>query len=159
ETTLDSLAPFSYQTVSWSGTFPAGIPAGTYYLGWIIDSDNVVAEFDESNNTGFKSSPLLTISNPAVPDIRITPTTLNFSGAAAASEETNQPPALRPTGAAAAAPVPVTKEKLIDGAQIMQDFVQHPKVRVIANLQSPLAVQAALNFRSKPEMAAWRTTV
>lgn len=41
---------------------PVGIPAGVYYVGWIIDPLNQVSESNESNNTGYDSR---TISLPA----------------------------------------------------------------------------------------------
>ncbi len=39
-------------TLSWMGNFPTDIAAGTYYVGWLIDPDNRVAEENELNNTG-----------------------------------------------------------------------------------------------------------
>lgn len=35
---------------SWTGQFPTTIPAGTYYVGWLIDQDNNIEEADEDNN-------------------------------------------------------------------------------------------------------------
>jgi hypothetical protein len=35
----------------WLRSFPGGIPAGEYYVGYIIDADNEVEESDETNNT------------------------------------------------------------------------------------------------------------
>jgi V8-like Glu-specific endopeptidase len=54
----------------WSGAganhaFPT-IPAGNYYVGWLIDSFNYVSEYDESNNVGIITSNLLAVL-PAVP--------------------------------------------------------------------------------------------
>jgi len=46
----------------WSGSFPSSIPAGTYYVGWIIDSNNVIAESNESNNTAYKTGYQLTVT-------------------------------------------------------------------------------------------------
>ncbi len=36
--------------LSWLDTIPASIPAGQYYVGWLIDPDNSVSEDDETNN-------------------------------------------------------------------------------------------------------------
>lgn len=41
--------------------FPTDIPAGSYYIGWIIDPEDEVTESDEHNNVAFKSSYLLTV--------------------------------------------------------------------------------------------------
>lgn len=45
--------------------FPSGIPAGQYYVGWILDSNNDVCESGvpggESNNTGYISGTKLTV--------------------------------------------------------------------------------------------------
>ncbi len=49
----------------WTGQFPTSIPAGSYYVGWIIDPDNEVNESDEDNNTAYKEDYQLTVS-PAV---------------------------------------------------------------------------------------------
>ncbi|MFX1476180.1 MAG: CARDB domain-containing protein, partial [Promethearchaeota archaeon] len=49
---VSSINPWSSRTVTWSGTFPAGLSTGTYYVGWIIDSDADVTELDEGNNSG-----------------------------------------------------------------------------------------------------------
>ena len=46
-----------------SGTFPTGIPQGSYYVGWIIDPENSVDEADEGNNTAFKSTSKLSVVN------------------------------------------------------------------------------------------------
>jgi hypothetical protein len=43
------------------GTFPTNIPEGLYYVGWVIDRDDVFEEIDESNNTAYKSTPLLRV--------------------------------------------------------------------------------------------------
>jgi len=60
---VSSISAFSYSDVSWVGTFPGGIPTGTYWVGWIIDSDNNVQEFDETNNVAYKSSYQLVVQN------------------------------------------------------------------------------------------------
>ncbi len=60
---LSSMAPFSEQTASWSGTFP-DIPAGDYYIGWIIDKDNNVDEFDENNNKAYIATKRTVLGSP-----------------------------------------------------------------------------------------------
>jgi len=39
-----------YDTATFTGILPDDIPKGTYYIGWIIDNDDDVDEFDETNN-------------------------------------------------------------------------------------------------------------
>jgi hypothetical protein len=53
---VGTLQPFTAKDSGWSGTFPAGVPDGTYWVGWIIDSDLVIDEFDETNNTAYKAA-------------------------------------------------------------------------------------------------------
>ena len=55
------LAPFGVQSFTWSGTFPGNIPAGTYWVGWIIDGTNAINEFDDTNNVAYKTSSQLTV--------------------------------------------------------------------------------------------------
>jgi V8-like Glu-specific endopeptidase len=47
---MESIPPFNWRRALWSGTFPEAIPAGKYYLGWIIDPNNEIQEFGEDNN-------------------------------------------------------------------------------------------------------------
>lgn len=49
---VGSIAPYGSTTVTWTGTFRTGVPTGTYYVGWIIDSGSGVTEIDEGNNNG-----------------------------------------------------------------------------------------------------------
>ncbi|HDD24148.1 MAG TPA: trypsin-like serine protease, partial [Chloroflexi bacterium] len=51
---MSGIAAGDWANCDWSGTFPTSIPAGTYYIGWIIDADDEVAESDENNNTAYK---------------------------------------------------------------------------------------------------------
>ncbi|MBN1507440.1 MAG: hypothetical protein JW955_11370 [Sedimentisphaerales bacterium] len=51
----------------WSVAFPATVPNGTYYIGWIIDADNQVQETDESNNTAYKEGYRLTVQGSTGP--------------------------------------------------------------------------------------------
>jgi hypothetical protein len=66
DTTITSSDYFLYETTvnppleagtALSGTedfrFPSGVPAGQYYIGWILDPDNQICESDESNNAGY----------------------------------------------------------------------------------------------------------
>jgi len=53
---ISSTTPFTYSDASWSGIFPNGIPAGNYYIGWLIDVDDDVDEVDEGNNRAYISS-------------------------------------------------------------------------------------------------------
>ncbi len=43
--------PGASADVSWVGKFPTNIPAGTYYIGWLIDPDNQIPEKNETNNS------------------------------------------------------------------------------------------------------------
>jgi hypothetical protein len=45
-----------------TGGNTGGIPAGTYYIGWLIDSTGSVAEGSEANNVAYKASYLLTVA-------------------------------------------------------------------------------------------------
>jgi len=58
---VPSIAPFAYGDSDWSGAFPS-IPAGTYYVGWIIDRYNQVTEFDKTNNVAYKDSYQLVVN-------------------------------------------------------------------------------------------------
>jgi len=55
---VPSIAGGAYAVVSWTGTFPNGIPNNTYYVGWIIDIDNDVGEDvpGEANNAVYETS-------------------------------------------------------------------------------------------------------
>ncbi len=63
---VSSIAPFSYGDSLWSGTFPSSIPAGNYYVGWIIDRYDYVDEFDESDNIAYISTQI-TVNDPPIP--------------------------------------------------------------------------------------------
>lgn len=52
----DSISPILstyYDDSNWAGLFPANIPTGTYYIGWIIDPDDSNDEFNENNNWNY----------------------------------------------------------------------------------------------------------
>jgi hypothetical protein len=50
------LGPSGSLNCSWSGNFPSGVPDGSYYVGWLIDADDDVAEAIEDNNDAYKES-------------------------------------------------------------------------------------------------------
>jgi hypothetical protein len=56
------LDPGASMGLSWMGNFPTSIPAGTYFIGWVIDPDNRVKEENETNNTGIIDSMPLTVT-------------------------------------------------------------------------------------------------
>jgi len=62
----NNLQPFDYVTCSWSGSFPGNIPLGNYYVGWIIDSGNTVAEISETNNTAYLPGQLIVGTPPNI---------------------------------------------------------------------------------------------
>jgi len=69
--TVSSINPTYSADSSWSGIFPSGVPSGLYYIGWIIDSNDNIDEFNENNNVGIVSSYKLLVdasppSNPTV---------------------------------------------------------------------------------------------
>ncbi|TKJ22568.1 MAG: hypothetical protein CEE43_06670 [Promethearchaeota archaeon Loki_b32] len=67
---IPSLTSTSTSDSRWSGTFPEGIPSGVYYIGWIIDVDNNIEEFNEDNNYNFIWSSKLSVD--ATPPINPT---------------------------------------------------------------------------------------
>ncbi len=54
--TSESTGAFGTDSATFTGTLPANIPAGVYYIGWIIDNDDTVDEFDETNNRAVYAS-------------------------------------------------------------------------------------------------------
>jgi hypothetical protein len=67
-----SMGPSQVRDLHEQGTFPTNIPAGTYYVGWIIDAYDEVAESDETNNAAYKEGYRLTVlgSEPE-PDVQV----------------------------------------------------------------------------------------
>jgi len=63
---VSSISPFNWRDTSWSGVVPADIPTGRYYIGWIIDSDDGVSEFKESNNAAVTSGRVDVVQPPAL---------------------------------------------------------------------------------------------
>ena len=66
--TINNLDPFSYVASYWSGVIPLEVPDGSYYIGWIIDSEHAIQEFNESNNYVLLDYPLVEIQSPLPPD-------------------------------------------------------------------------------------------
>jgi len=66
EIDIKSIPPFTWRDAEWSGIFPEQIPSGEYFIGWIIDPDNRVVEFDESNNVAMVTEKKLTVRDPYV---------------------------------------------------------------------------------------------
>jgi len=76
---VTSITPFTWANSSWSGTFP-NIPARTYYVGWIIDSTDVVPEpldDGEGNNVAYKDSPQLVVVEKVI-SISVEPGNIDF---------------------------------------------------------------------------------
>lgn len=66
------MQPSSDRSAVLRGTFPTNIPAGTYYVGWIIDANGRVAESDETNNTAYKEGYQLTVlGDEPEPDVQV----------------------------------------------------------------------------------------
>ncbi len=63
---IASIPPFSWRHASWQGIFPEAIPAGEYYVGWIIDPNNEIVEFNEKNNFAFIASKKLLVKDPYI---------------------------------------------------------------------------------------------
>ena len=63
--TVSSINPFTWRNAdALNFSFPASVPNGSYYVGWIIDRYSAVNEFDESNNTSYKTAYKLTVQRP-----------------------------------------------------------------------------------------------
>ncbi len=57
-TQVFSLSSFQSVSAQFTTVFP-NLPAGQYFIGWIIDSGNAQGEFSETNNTGiFRGGPI-----------------------------------------------------------------------------------------------------
>lgn len=54
-----------------SCAFPAHIPIGSYWVGWIIDADNDVTESNENDNIAYKQGYQLSVGPGASPDIKV----------------------------------------------------------------------------------------
>ncbi len=60
DVTLSSIDPFQWEDAILTADLP-DIPTGNYYIGWEIDCDDVLDEFDENNNTGLLEDFLLNV--------------------------------------------------------------------------------------------------
>jgi hypothetical protein len=80
---VPSISCFNYADSEWGySTFPASIPPGSYYVGWIIDKTGLVSEYDETNNIAYKTGYKLTVKRHRV-YFYTDPTTcgsINFAG-------------------------------------------------------------------------------
>jgi len=77
---VSSIEPYWYSDSEWTGTFPIDIPGGTYWLGWIIDSNNDVLEdlYDgETDNIAYKYSDQLMVESIVV-SINVDPNDIGF---------------------------------------------------------------------------------
>ncbi len=59
----EALALLTTATVTVDVTLPAEVSAGQYYLGVVMDADNLVAEIDEVNNSGVSAAPISVATN------------------------------------------------------------------------------------------------
>ncbi len=59
--------------MDWFGTVPKEVPNGQYYIGWIIDPDNTVPEYDEEDNSGTVGSIRILVSSTALQEFFWTP--------------------------------------------------------------------------------------
>ncbi|MFW9972983.1 MAG: CARDB domain-containing protein [Candidatus Odinarchaeota archaeon] len=50
---LSPLSPTDSVESQWVGTFPINISSGEYFIGWIIDVNNQIDEFNENNNMNY----------------------------------------------------------------------------------------------------------
>ncbi|MBN2590500.1 MAG: hypothetical protein JXA96_11620 [Sedimentisphaerales bacterium] len=60
---LPALQPNEQYDFFYSTEFPTDIPAGSYYIGWIIDAADEVSESNENNNTAYKMGYKLTVTS------------------------------------------------------------------------------------------------
>jgi len=50
---IPTLSPTESTDSQWSGILPSDIPSGNYYVGWILDVNDDIDEFNENNNWHF----------------------------------------------------------------------------------------------------------
>ncbi|MFX1452018.1 MAG: trypsin-like serine protease [Promethearchaeota archaeon] len=68
---IGSIFSTYYRDSTWTGKFPSDVPSGTYYIGWILDADDTLDEFNENNNVHYVKNKQLLVdatppSNPTV---------------------------------------------------------------------------------------------
>jgi len=80
---VNSLAPFTSASITWSGPFPDTIAPGKYWVGWVIDPDNEVpAEYTKENNWAYEPAYQLEVVHVAIAgQVRVAGTTTNIPGA------------------------------------------------------------------------------
>jgi hypothetical protein len=66
--TASSVPAFGSADVTWSGAMP-NIPVGQYYIGWVIDPDNAVPQYNRATHTGYISYAQLTVLPPYQPPV------------------------------------------------------------------------------------------
>ena len=59
-----NLQPFNTANADWDGIFPSGVPAGYYFIGMIIDSENLIDELNENNNDVIISYTNIDVKSP-----------------------------------------------------------------------------------------------
>jgi V8-like Glu-specific endopeptidase len=74
---VSALAPFTQTDVIWQGN--ANIPSGSYYVGWAIDAENSITEFNETDNKAILDQSPLQITSSGVL-ARRTPSDLLLGG-------------------------------------------------------------------------------
>ncbi len=62
-----TLAPFETARVEWESTVPSSIPEGDYWVGWFIDSEEIIDEYEETNNHARAGDRKITIQHPPTP--------------------------------------------------------------------------------------------
>ncbi len=77
QVSMSGITAGDWADCDWYGTFPTGIPVGSYWIGWIIDANTQVTESDESNNAAYKEGYQLTVIVPD-PALCRNPGTLDF---------------------------------------------------------------------------------
>jgi V8-like Glu-specific endopeptidase len=66
--TASSVPALGSTDVTWSGAMP-NIPAGHYYVGWVIDPDNAIPQYNRTAHTGYVSGTQLTVLPPYQPPV------------------------------------------------------------------------------------------
>lgn len=72
EISLPVIQQDDYYSCDLETSIPADLPAGEYWVGWVIDSDNLNEELEENNNTAYIQSKKLTVFEvPVVTSVQI----------------------------------------------------------------------------------------
>jgi PKD repeat protein len=75
EVAMADLAANDWADCDWSGPFPETVPGGTYWVGWVIDPADAVAEGNEDDNATYLSAYQLSVEAPAMAQFSGAPTT------------------------------------------------------------------------------------